>query len=415
MIIDRNATPSNLNKHKISNVSTRIQIFLVLFLTLYTVHLFGNFFISEFIFLFIFLRGLLKGELRSAAKLVKPFIGLLVLAIFGEIIADLWNGSSVISSFKGFSLILFTLINLLAIIILTKFDPVNIHIAIFGFAASGLASFFVQPGTYARSEIWKFGIGYPLILMVFCLLSLRKIRLKKLVIVSLIIFSSGLSLFLGARSLALVTFLAVFFVRNEVKVKKAKFSYSVIMIFLLLGAIGLYSSFYFSLAKNGTLGDKAQAKYILQTATSDNIIINSRTELLFAGRAVIESPILGFGSYAELNQNLRTIILTFLTKNNIYPDLAPFNRTYGTTIPVHSMILQWWLWFGIFGLLFPLKLLVNFIRAINIIGEPVLYYYLIIGGVWNVLFSPYGESCRILIPLTIIAVSSSRETLLPKE
>ena len=361
------------------------------------------------------MRGLFKGELTSAAKLVQPFVGILVLAIFGEILVDLWHGSSVISSLKGFSLILFTLINLFALIILTKFDPVNIHIAIFGFAASGLASFFIQPGTYARSEIWKFGIGYPLILMVFCLLSLRKIRLKKFVIVSLIIFSSGLSLFLGARSLALVTFLTVFFVRNEVNVKKGKFSYTVIVILLLLGAIGLFSNVYSSLAKNGTLGNKAQAKYISQTATGNNIIINSRSELLFAGRAIVDSPILGFGSYSEMNPNLRTKILTFLTENNIYYDLAPINRNYGNRIPVHSMILQWWLWFGILGLLFPLKLLINFIKATSIIGEPVLYYYLVISGIWNVLFSPYGESYRILVPLTIIAVNSRRKTMLPQE
>lgn len=415
MIFYRNQTPSNLNKEQNSNVSTRIQIFLTLFATFYSLHLFGNFFVSELIFISIFMRGLFKGELTSAAKLVQPFVGILVLAIFGEILVDLWHGSSVISSLKGFSLILFTLINLFALIILTKFDPVNIHIAIFGFAASGLASFFIQPGTYARSEIWKFGIGYPLILMVFCLLSLRKIRLKKFVIVSLIIFLSVLSLFLGARSLALVTFLTVFFVRNEVNVKKGKFSYSVIVILLLLGAVGLFSNAYSSLAKNGTLGDKAQAKYISQTATGNNIIINSRSELLFAGRAIVDSPILGFGSYSEMNPNLRTKILTFLTENNIYYDLAPINRTYGNRIPVHSMILQWWLWFGILGLLFPLKLLINFIKAISIIGEPVLYYYLVISGIWNVLFSPYGEAGRILVPLTIIAVNSRRKTMLPQE
>ena len=148
-----------------------------------------------------------------------------------------------------------------------------------------------------------------------------------------------------------------------------------------------------------------------QTSSGGNIIINSRSELIFAARGIADSPILGHGSYAEMSPELRIKILNFLEKAGIHYDMAPLNRIYGDRIPVHSMLLQWWLWFGAVGMLFPLRLGFLYIKSLRIRNREPVFYYLALSGMWNVLFSPYGETYRILIPLTIVMLLSLGKSL----
>jgi hypothetical protein len=230
-------------------------------------------------------------------------------------------------------------------------------------------------------------------------------RFRFLPLISLPLLSA-VSLILGARSLALLTLLPLFFLKyNQSKrgVNNPRISRALLIIPIVIFG---FSSVYSNLAESGSLGIKAQSKYLAQTSSGGNIIINSRSELIFAARGIADSPMLGHGSYAEMSPELRQKILKFLERAGIQYDMTPLNRNYGDRIPVHSMLLQWWLWFGALGMFFPLRLGFLYIKSLGVRNREPVFYFLALSGMWNVLLSPYGETYRILIPLTIVILIS---------
>lgn len=374
----------------------------------YTVQLWGNLLLVEFFLLGIFLVSIFNGVLGKVLVNLKPYVALLIIAAASELVTDLINASTSRESIKGFSLIFFTLVNLCAVSILTKFDKDCIRFSLMGYAFGGIVDFFIQPSTYARNEIWKFGIGFQTTLIIFVLLSFPRMRKNKLFAIFLIPIVSGVSLFLGARSLGLFTFISLFLISRDVKIGVPRSSKYLKPMILIVTSIFIFSAIYTNLASSGFLGGKAQSKFIDQTSGRGNIILNSRSELLIAGRAIAESPILGFGSYAKMPTQLEFEILNFLSRNQINYDLAPLYRTYGDRIPVHSMFLQWWLWFGILGICFPFSLLVLYFKSVRHPDNEALVYFLAVTGIWNVLFSPYGESYRLLVPVTVVLLLASK-------
>lgn len=379
-----------------------VFIFIIMFFSFYSINLVGKFLLVEFLFFTVFLFHILEGKISSTTKRLQPFVGLLILALISQIFVDMTMGNLLTSALKGFSLILFTLTNLYGIAWLTKFRSLEIRMALLGYSLGGLAGFFLQPSTYARSEIWKFGVGYPLTLTVMVLISMQFLVRYKFLQVVLLVLLSVFSLIFGARSLALFTLLPLFFLEFSKSKKHLNRSRNFRAALAISIVIFAFSAVYANLAENGDLGVKAQSKYLLQTSSGGNILINSRSELIFAAKGIADSPIFGHGSYAMMSPELRLEIQNFLDRVNIHYDMTPLNRIYGDRIPVHSMLLQWWLWFGVLGMLFPLRLGFLYVNSLKIRNREPVFYYLALSGIWNLLFSPYGEGYRILIPMTVV-------------
>lgn len=405
-ISNRRGDSNNLSGLQKPNSKRYIFIFIIMFFSFYSINLFGRFLVVEFLLFTVFLFHVLKGKIATTTKRLKPLVGLLMLALIGQIFVDMISGTVPISMLKGFSLILFTLTNLYGVSLLTRFKPMEIRVALLGYSLGGLAGFFLQPSTYAKSEIWKFGIGYPLTLTVLVLISLPLLRRFRFFPVASLTLLSAVSLSLGARSLALFTLLPLFFLKHNKS--KRNVNNSGIFRAILNISIVTFAFFlvYSNLAVDGSLGYKAQSKYLAQTSSGGNLFSNSRSEFIIAARGIADSPILGHGSYAEMSSELSLKTLNFLDRAGINYDRAGLIRIYGDRIPVHSMLLQWWLWFGVLGMLFPLRLGFLYIKSLGIRNCEPVFYYLALSGIWNVLVSPYGESYRILIPLTIVTLIS---------
>ena len=381
-------------------------MFVILCCTFYSFRIFGNFYISELILLLTLIAKVLNGRILDTAPLIGRFNRVLFLALVGALISDMVRGSDFTNGLKGFSLIFFTLINLNALYLITRMNKTLIMYGFLGFAVSGLLSFFFQPNTYARSEVWKFGIGPSLTLILIIFLSTWKFYFRSITQAVVMASWSLMSLFLGARSLALAVFMTSYFVfldRKRFSKRKEQSLHGLILV-LVVSSLA-FSSTYSILAEKGYLGQASKLKYQTQTSNG-NLILNSRGEFLFAGRAILESPLIGHGSYGMMSPELRIDLSKFLSKFDVSFDVAPFNRTYGNRIPVHSMVLQWWLWFGILGLLFPLLLLRILFRTLRQRNLSPVGYFTVFSGIWSTIFSPYGEIFRILIPLTMLLCMS---------
>ena len=111
--------------------------------------------------------------------------------------------------FRGWSNIIFFIINVTALLILIKNKIENIYIFSYGLIFGIFLTFFFNPNVYAQSgQYWKFGIGYALTFLIALMttrISFQKLHLK----VFIFLFLSALNFYMGFRSLAGVCFLVV--------------------------------------------------------------------------------------------------------------------------------------------------------------------------------------------------------------
>jgi hypothetical protein len=163
---------------------------------------------------------------------------------------------------------------------------------------------------------------------------------------------------------------------------------------------------YSHLAKSGTLGDRALAKYQLQEK-GGNFLMAGRGEVFIALAAALDKPWLGHGSwpldkvgYVEQASNLFGF---------------EFDPNYGKImmnrfIPSHSMLIGAWVEHGILGLAFWVYLCYLVVRNLPSVPTFLPEYMGVItlnsfAFAWAVLFSPIQNrayTATVVVPMLIV-------------
>jgi O-antigen ligase len=150
------------------------------------------------------------------------------------------------------------------------------------------------------------------------------------------------------------------------------------------------------------LGSDAQAKYFSQSG-SLGVLVGGRSEILVSSQAVIDSPMLGHGSWAK----------DFAYVDLLGDRLSSFGYEMGAgasdlgLIPAHSYIMQSWVWAGLLGGVFWLAILAIAVwllanlYASRVELAPLLTFSTML-LLWNIAFSPYGSSARLLASYGIV-------------
>jgi hypothetical protein len=172
----------------------------------------------------------------------------------------------------------------------------------------------------------------------------------------------------------------------------------------IMGVFCLHSLYHAS-AINGWLGEEALKKYEAQSKGEKSI-----AKLLLGGRmdsfcgliACIDKPIVGFGPWAMDENGYEA---EFLLKYGTYEDVETFKRNeewkmarggVAGLIPCHAYITEFWLWYGIFGLLFWLYVVFVLIRYLKHDCWVVPQWFMWIaasvpGYFWGIFFSPWAN------------------------
>lgn len=173
-------------------------------------------------------------------------------------------------------------------------------------------------------------------------------------------------------------------------------------------------------ATQGWLGEEALQKYEHQTQGDTSIkklLLGGRMESFCGLIACVDKPIIGFGPWAMDNDGY---VSEFLSKYATFEDYENFLRTeawnlkQGRTmrmIPCHAYITEFWLWFGIFGLLFWVYIIFALLRYLkqDCWAVPQWFMWLaasIPGYFWGVFFSPW--SARISGIVFVVACLMAR-------
>ena len=212
------------------------------------------------------------------------------------------------------------------------------------------------------------------------------------------------SLLQGARSAFLsyvISFVLIFFgtrARNGIEFVKRHFG---LLCLVIICMMAMAKSGYKYAASNGLLGESEEKKYEEQTKAGDSplqMIISGRVVFFVGAYAALEHPIVGRGSWA---MDYDGIYIDFLRKYGVQEDYeraieVQRRHTFIGKIPSHSHIVTYWLWHGIFGLIFWSYILwlviVTVMRYLDVVRELFGYFALAIPTfLWDILFSPAGN------------------------
>lgn len=187
----------------------------------------------------------------------------------------------------------------------------------------------------------------------------------------------------------------------------------------IIGIFCMHSVYHVS-ATQGWLGEDARKKYEVQSKGDKSII-----KLLLGGRmdsfcgfiACVDKPIVGFGPWALDKDGY---VGEFFSKYGTYEDYMKYinkleyARKSGDVIgliPCHAYITQFWLWYGIFGLLFWLYVIFVLLRYLKQDCWAVPQWFMWIaasipGYFWGIFFSPW--SARISGIVFVVACLMAR-------
>lgn len=177
---------------------------------------------------------------------------------------------------------------------------------------------------------------------------------------------------------------------------------------LLIGLVFLYlfNTFYKITASNGLLGEKAQEKYEKQVRGAKSplaVLMSGRSEFFVGVYACLRKPIFGYGPWPWDKEHLYEDWLNKYGTEEATEEYYKYlydsiKRGWGERlhmIPSHSVIIQFWLWYGIAGLVLWIYVLYKFWRYLRYDMYAVPQYIGYIVGwlpmyVWNIFFSPFG-------------------------
>lgn len=159
-------------------------------------------------------------------------------------------------------------------------------------------------------------------------------------------------------------------------------------------------------ATQGWLGEDALRKYEQQTQGDTSIkklLLGGRMESFCGLIACVDKPIVGFGPWASDNDGYVEEFLRKYASQQDYLDYVKWQEYYNRNgvvhrfkIPAHAYITEFWLWYGIFGLLFWIYVIFVLLRYLkqDCWAVPQWFMWLaasIPGYFWGIFFSPWAD------------------------
>jgi hypothetical protein len=336
-----------------------------------------------------------------------------------QVLTDLAAGSAFADYSRGWAKIVVTLTSLVAILGLVS-SPRRARLFVVGLAFATIAEYVVRPTLATAIDPWKWAFAMPIGLLLAAALS-GKAGLTKPALPVLAFGVFGvLNVALGYRSLggvALVTsaYLAINAIaRRDGRHLRPSISGAVMGAMCSIAIVVAVLYAYDWSASSGLLGPDARARYDTQSG-SFGVFLGGRPELLVSTQAVLDSPVLGHGSWARDPKYIQMLSdrLVSLGYQDISTDPADV-----VVIPAHSYLVCAWVEGGILGGVFWLGvavfagwLLLN-LYAVRWILMPLLVFSTS-QLLWDIGFSPYGEAGRLSAPFAIALCVLAYQRTLP--
>lgn len=253
---------------------------------------------------------------------------------------------------------------------------------------------------------WKFGFAFPVVVLLLALTynsAKRPGTIIAILAVALASISNDHRSYFGFAALAGLIFLWRWNRDSTVSLAKA------IQRLCIAAALGV--GMYFLgvwLALQGYLGERNQLVTSAQIDAGGSVLAAGRIESGAALRLFVNRP-LGYGAGVIPNSGDLSIGQAGLVSSGV--DIhGAYVRDYlfGEGIKLHSVVSDLWVGFGLAGL--ALGLLFAFIMIRGLLGvlmtrtPPALPIFLVVIGIWDLLFSPIGSNLHeVIFAVALIA------------
>ena len=321
-----------------------------------------------------------------------------------QIVTDLVRSSASEDYFRGWIKIFFVLVNFAVVWLVVCNSRRRFMLYGVGLAAGTILSVFIHPSNDALISPWKFGLAVPVTLLVAMFAAL----FKKHRYLGILLPLSALAIvhvYKDCRILAAISFVSAFYSLFLMSPRQEKLGRMRLAMLALTvaGGIAAFSLVYSHYAKLGVFGKYAQQKQEAQTGEG-GVLLGGRSEILGSSQAILDSPLLGHGSWARDPK-----YAAILAERRAALGYKGFQG--GKTddlIPAHSYIFGSWVDAGIAGGIFWMFMLGFTVYAIfNASGtEPLLPLFAFSGLIltWDILFSPLGTPTRFVAPYFMCAM-----------
>jgi hypothetical protein len=323
----------------------------------------------------------------------------------GTQIADLYNGIGSFNRMKGTARVVFFIFDFMALAIFINNKTRRIVI----FAVS-IAAVLITASLMFSAEFmlrWKFGVsqGLAIIALLGSSYFYAQRRYRVCFLISLVL--AALNLRYGFRSQLGVHFVAMVLIwplagqgRNQPAASRGVQSKARILLLLVVagGAAYAANAAIKYAAQRGFFEESENQKFLGQAEGDYGVLVGGRPETLVAIQAIRDSPIIGHGSfpfglkYMQLKQDIQY--------EHGYSDSDEPEEVDYPVIPTHSHLTLAWVEGGILGGICWIYILILTLRALLRLSTlrphlAPLYSYLLVGFVWDILYSPFGSVNRI--------------------
>ncbi len=339
-------------------------------------------------------------SVRDRLPFPRWFVVLWAGWLLSQILTDVVVGSAFADYTRGWAAIVFTVTDCAAVLVLVS-TPGRARVFALGLAAGGVVGYLLVPSAYAEGDPWKWAFAIPAGFAIAALLSGRiGSRFPVLSVGTFLVFGA-VNLVLGYRSLGGVSLLSAGYILVSIVVGRNKAPHHSLLraaagLALLAVAVAGTLQLYDAAASEGLLGPSAQAKYLEQSGDL-GVLVGGRSEVLASSQAVIDSPIIGHGSWAK---DFAYVDLLAERRGSLGYEMGAGSSDLGL-IPASSYLMQSWVWAGLAGGVFWLVVLAVALwlladpAALSVDMAPLLIFSTML-LIWNIAFSPYGSNARLL-------------------
>ncbi len=361
----------------------------------------GRLFLSE-----ILLAGMLPWlfKVRShllAGAMQRRFFQLALFWLLAQMISDLVCDTPFVDWSRGWAKIIFLVINFTAIYLLLANRVERYFMFAAGIALGQIMAYFFNPNVFAAGLPWKFGYGHALTLLVILVASrLSLAQAGRLVPAAAMLGMGLINFYMGFRSLGLICLLGglVLVTRtSQASGLKAMVKFTTLIGLTMVAVMSIYSL----AASHGYFGEKEQQRYARQSAGAAGVLVGGRSEILASSQAVMDSPIIGHGSWAKDPKYVQ--IMNDKLEKLGYQDKA---LSDSDLIPSHSYLMGAWVEAGVVGAIFWLFALYVTVRGL--IASYSIHFYILplilfeaFSFLWDIPFSPFGAEARLYAAFTL--------------
>ena len=337
----------------------------------------------------------------------RPVPVILTLGIFwfaAQIVTDMVRSSAPEDYLRGWVKICFVLVNFTVVWLVICCSRRRFVLYGIGLSIGTILSFLVHPSEDAMNSPWKFALGIPITMLVAMFAAQCK-RYRFFGVLLPLVVLAIVHAYKDFRILAAISLIVPIYSLFLMSAKHEKLGRMrlVVLGITLAGGMMTFSLVYTHYAKLGAFGKYAQQKTEAQSGKG-GMLLGGRSEILGASQAIIDSPLLGHGSWAR--DPRYAAILADRSAALGYKHFQGGKKD--DLIPMHSYLFGSWVEAGLAGGIFWLFVFSFTIYTIfNATGrEPLLPMFAFSGLMlaWDILFSPLGTPTRFVAPFFMAAM-----------